>query len=147
MLVAKPYQEDAVSDKTVADLMHKGIIACKPDTPMTEVVRIVSDTDVHAIVVMDEEEHAIGMISHTDIIRLYGTDLSQHQAREVMSSTVYDIESDQPARLAADRMLEYGIHRLLVIEVEGTDRVPVGIISTTDLVKEMRGSRWIWYMG
>ena len=40
-------------NKTVGDLMHKGIIACRPDTPMTEVIRIVLDTDEHAIVVMD----------------------------------------------------------------------------------------------
>ena len=49
-----------MSDKSVSDLMHKGVIACRPETPMTEVVRIVSDTDVHAIVVMDEYDRAHG---------------------------------------------------------------------------------------
>ena len=61
--------------------MHKGIIACRPDTPMTEVVRIVLDTDVHAIVVMDDGNQAQGLISDLDIVRLYGTDLSRHTAR------------------------------------------------------------------
>jgi CBS domain-containing protein len=133
-------------DKTVGDLMHKGIIACRPETPMSEVVRIVSDTDVHAIVVMDRENHAAGIISHTDIIRLYGEDLAHYTAHQVMSSHVIDIEVDAPARAAAERMLEKGIHHLLVVEAEGDERKPVGILSTTDLVKEMRGSRWIWYM-
>ena len=136
-----------MSDKTVADLMHKGIIACRPETSMNEVVRIVSDTDVHAIVVMDQDNQALGIISHTDIIRLYGEDLSQHVAQEVMSSQAVAIESDKPARDAADLMLQRGVHRLLVIEIEEGRRRPVGIISTTDLVKDMRGSRWIWYMG
>lgn len=136
-----------MSDKTVADLMHKGIIACRPETSMNEVVRIVSDTDVHAIVVMDQDNQALGIISHTDIIRLYGEDLSQHIAQEVMSSQAVAIESDKPARDAADLMLQRGVHRLLVIEIEEGRRRPVGIISTTDLVKDMRGSRWIWYMG
>jgi CBS domain-containing protein len=136
-----------MSDKTVGDLMHKGIIACRPETPMNEVVRIVSDTDVHAIVVMDDEDNALGIISHMDIIRFFGEDISQYAAREVMSPQALDIASDQPAKLAADRMLEKGVHRLLVVEIEGQERTPVGIISTTDLVKEMRGSRWIWYMG
>ena len=136
-----------MSDKTVGDLMHKGVIACKPETPMNEVVRIVSDTDVHAIVVVNEDNHAMGVISHTDIIRFFGEDLSTHVASEVMSSTVYDIEAEQSAKTAAEKMLEKDIHRLLVVEVEGEQRTPVGIISTTDLVKDMRGSRWIWYMG
>jgi CBS domain-containing protein len=135
-----------MSDKTVGDLMHKGIIACKPETPMTEVVRIVSDTDVHAIVVMDNDNQALGIISHTDIIRLFGEDLAQHTAREVMSQGVLDIASEAPAKEAAQLMLDKGIHRLLVIETQEGERRPVGILSTTDLVKEMRGSRWIWYM-
>lgn len=134
-------------EQMVRDLMHKGIIACKPETPMNEVVRIVSDTDVHAIVVVDEENHASGVISHTDIIRFFGEDLSQYIASQVMSKIVIDIEVDQPAKAAADLMLEKDVHRLIVVEIEGDERKPVGIISTTDLVKEMRGSRWIWYMG
>jgi len=136
-----------MSVKTVGDLMHKGIIACKPETPLNEVVRIVSDTDVHAIVVLNDENQAVGIISHVDIIRFYGKDLSQHVAKEVMSDTVYAIEADQPARVAVDQMLEKGIHRLLVVETVDGKTSPIGIVSTTDLVKEMRGSRWIWYMG
>jgi CBS domain-containing protein len=136
-----------MSDKTVGDLMHRGIIACKPETPMDEVVRIVVEKDVHAIIVMDDETQALGIISHTDIIRFYGQDLSQHTAREVMSRPVLDIEIDRPAELAAQQMREKAVHHLLVIEVERDNRKPVGVVSTTDLVRGMRGSRWIWHMG
>jgi CBS domain-containing protein len=136
-----------MSDKLVGDIMHKGVIACRPETPMTEVVRIVSDTDVHAIVVMDERARALGVVSHTDIIRLFGQDLTMYTAEDVMSRTVFDIELTEPAERAAKKMLENGVHRLLVVEVEQEERHPIGIISTTDLVKEMRGSRWVWYMG
>jgi CBS domain-containing protein len=133
-------------DKTVGDLMHKGIIACRPDTPMTEVVRIVLDTEAHSIVVMDDQNQALGMLSDLDIIRLYGTDLSRHTAQEAMSDQVHTIESGQLARLAAARMLEKGIQRLLVIETEQDTSRPVGIISANDLVKGMRGARWTWHI-
>ena len=135
-----------MSEKAVSDLMHKGIIACRPETPMNEVVRIFSDQDVPAVVVIDDENLAVGILSHPDIIRLYGEDLSRHTAREVMSPAV-EIGSDEPAKTAAERMLASNIYRLLVVEDEGDERRPVGILSATDLVKEMRGSRWIWYMG
>jgi CBS domain-containing protein len=134
-------------DKLVGDLMHKGIIACRPDTPMTEVVRIVLDTDAHAIVVMDDQNQAQGILSDLDIIRFYGTDLSRHTAREAMSDQVYTIEPGQLARLAAARMLEKGVQRLLVIETEQDPPRPVGIISANDLVKGMRGARWTWHIG
>ena len=136
-----------MSQKTVGDLMHKGIIACSLETTMDEVVRIVSDTSVHSIVVMDDDKRAVGMVSHIDIIRLFGEDLPQHVARDVMSDSVIAVESDQPAKVGADLMLEQGVDRLLVVEVDGDERIPVGILSTTDLVKEMRGIRWIWHMG
>jgi CBS domain-containing protein len=136
-----------MSQKTVSDLMHKGIIACSLETTMDEVVRIVSDTSVHAIVVMDDDKHPVGMVSHVDIIRLFGEDLPQHVAKEAMSNSVITIESHQPAKAGADLMLEKGVDRLLVVEVDGDSRIPVGILSTTDLIKEMRGIRWIWHMG
>jgi len=136
-----------MSQKTVSDLMHKGVIACSLETTMDEVVRIVSDTSVHAIVVMDDDKHPVGMVSHVDIIRFFGEDLPQHVAREAMSNSVITIESHQPAKAGADLMLEKGVDRLLVIEVDGDRRIPVGILSTTDLIKEMRGIRWIWHMG
>jgi predicted transcriptional regulator len=133
--------------KTVGDLMHKGIIACGPGTPMNEVVRIISDTSVHAVVVMGDENRALSWVSHMDIIRLFGEDLTQYQARDVMQDPVILIESDQPAKAGADLMLEHGTDRLLVIEVEGGTQTPVGVLSTTDVVNEMRGVRWIWHMG
>lgn len=133
--------------RTVGDLMHKGIIACSPETTMDEVVRIVSDTSVHSIVVMEDEKNPLGIISHTDIIRLFGEDLPQYVARDAMSDTLIIIGADQPAKAGADLMLEKGVDRLLVVEVEGDKETAVGILSTTDLVKEMRGIRWIWHMG
>ncbi|MBN1934996.1 MAG: CBS domain-containing protein [Anaerolineae bacterium] len=136
-----------MQEKTVAEVMHKGVIACRPDTPMNEVVRIVSDTDVHAIVVMDENSHALGVVSHVDIIRLFDKDLAAYTASDVMSHTIYDIELHESARAAVDKILANGVHRLLVVETDGNVHRPVGIISTTDLIKEMRGSRWVWYMG
>ena len=136
-----------MSQKSVGDLMHKGVIACGPSTPMNEVVRIISDTSVHAVVVMDDENRPLSWVSHMDIIRLFGEDLTQYRASDVMRDAVILIETDQPAKAGAELMRAHDTDRLLVIEVEGGTQTPVGVLSTTDLVKEMRGARWIWHMG
>ena len=135
-----------MAHKTVGDLMHKGVIACSPETLMSEVVRIVNDTSVHAIVVMDDQGQPVGVVTHMDIIRLYGEDLSHYHARDVMSGPVIAIESSEPAARGAALMQNHGVERLLVVETEGADRIPVGMLSTTDLVKDMRGARWIWHV-
>jgi CBS domain-containing protein len=142
-----------MSVKTVGDLMHKGVIACSPETPLTEVVRIINDTSVHAIMVLgtrsqsSETATQVGVITHMDIIRYYGKNLNQLAAGEIMTKKVYEIEPDQPAQLAAEQMLQKGVEHLLVIERQDGKHLPVGVISTTDLIREMRGSRWIWHIG
>ena len=45
---------------------------------------------------------------------------------------------------AAKRLLTSNIHRLLVIDEK---EVPLGILSTTDIIRSMRGSKWVWYRG
>lgn len=142
-----------MSVKTVGDLMHKGVIACSPETPLNEIVRIINDMSVHAILVMDPDSQAsvasaaLGIITHMDIIRFYDEDLNQLNAGELMSNQVFEIEPNQPAKRAAEQMLEKGVEHLLVVEKQGDRRQPVGVVSTTDLIKEMRGSRWIWHIG
>jgi CBS domain-containing protein len=136
-----------ISDRFVSDVMHKGVIACKPDTPMQEVVRIVADTDVHAIVVMGNDHSVQGIISHMDIIRLYGRNLMEHTASEIMTSEVIFVAPNTTVAEAAQKMVERDVHRLLVCEASAEGKLkPVGIISTTDIVKEMRGAKWMWYV-
>ncbi len=136
-----------ISDRSVSDVMHKGVIACRPDTPLQEVVRIVADTDVHAIVVMGNDHSVQGIISHMDIIRLYGQNLMEHTASEIMTPAVLFITPTATVAEAAQKMVEKDMHRLLVCETAAEGKLrPVGIISTTDIVKEMRGAKWMWYM-
>ena len=128
----------------VRDIYHKGVIFCKPDTPLQEVVRVMADTEIHAIMVAEREgEPPVGVVSHTDAIAHYGEDVTSAQARDVMTSHVISISEDATVEEAAQKLLESNIHRLLVVSVDGK---PLGILSTTDIVREMRGTRWVWYL-
>lgn len=129
----------------VREIYHKGVIFCNPDTPLQEVVRVMADTDIHAIIVAEREgAKPLGVISHTDAIAHYGEDLSQIRAGDVMTRGVITISKEAPVAEAAKKMLESRIHRLLVVDEDGT---PLGILSTTDIIRDMRGSKWVWYMG
>ncbi|MCK4470537.1 MAG: CBS domain-containing protein, partial [Anaerolineae bacterium] len=76
-------------ERLVRDIYHKGVIFCKPDTPLQEVVRVMADTEVHAIMVADREgEPPVGVVSHTDAIVRYGEDLTVIQAHEAMTANV-----------------------------------------------------------
>jgi len=130
--------------RLVRDIYHKGVIFCKPDTPLQEVIRVMADAEVHAIMVAEHEgELPVGVVSHTDAIAYYGQDLTAIQARDVMTRDVISISEDAAVEEAAKKLLESHIHRLLVVSKEGR---PLGILSTTDIIREMRTTRWMWYL-
>lgn len=131
-------------ERRVRDIYHKGVILCKPDSPLQEVVRVMADTEVHAVMVTEREgEPPIGVISHIDVIAHYGENLSAIHARDVMTANVLSISEDATVEEAAKKLLESDIRRLLVVNAEGR---PLGIVSTTDIIREIRGTRWVWYL-
>ena len=131
-------------ERLVSDIYHKGVILCKSDTPLQEVVRVMADTEVHAVMVAESEgQPPAGVVSHTDAIAHYGGDLTAIQACDVMTTRVVSISENATVAEAAKKLLESNIHRLLVVDA---DNAPLGILSTTDIVREMRGTRWVWYL-
>lgn len=132
------------SERSVRDIYHKGVIFCKPETPLQEVVRVMADTEIHAIMVAEREgAPPVGVVSHMDIIAHYSEDLTAIQARDVMTPEVISVSENATVKEAAKRLLDSDIHRLLVVD-EG--QTPLGILSTTDIIREMRGARWVWYL-
>ncbi len=130
--------------RSVRDVYHKGVIFCKPETPLQEVVRVMADTEIHAIMVAEREgAPPLGVVSHMDTIAHYGEDLTAIEAREVMTPQVISISESATVMDAAKKLLETDIHRLLVVDDQET---PLGILSTTDIIREMRGARWVWYL-
>ena len=135
-----------MAEKLVKHIMHNGVIGCKSDTPLSEVVRILSDTDIHALVVTGDSGEVAGVVSHMDIIPHHDKDLTQLSARDVMTSKVITVTPESNVTVAIDVMVKNHIHRLVVTEAEGDKLLPVGVLSTTDIVREMRGSKWTWYL-
>lgn len=135
-----------MAEKLVKHIMHNGVISCRAETPVADVVRILSDTDIHALVVTGDAGEVVGIISHMDIIPHHTKDLTQVTAREVMTGKVISVAPDSTVRDAIDVMVGKRIHRLVVTEADGDKLMPVGVLSTTDIVREMRGSKWTWYV-
>jgi predicted transcriptional regulator len=133
------------AERLVRDIYHKGVIFCKPDTPLQEVIRVMADTEIHAIMVAESAgEPPTGVVSHTDAIACYDEpDLGAIQARDVMTQNVISISENATVSEASQRLVQSHIHRLLVVSDDGS---PLGILSTTDIIREMRGTRWVWYL-
>ena len=130
--------------KHVDDIMHYGVITCGTHTVLKEVVRIIADSDVHALVVIHDNGSVAGIVSHMDLLRLYGENLLEHKAEDVMTPTVITIGPEASVREAVNLMLKHNIRRLLVTEKTPQGERPIGVISTTDVIRDMREQPWFW---
>lgn len=57
-----------MSEIRVRDWMHYGVVTCQPETPVREVAMILDSHDISALVVVDDSNDAVGVISRTDLV-------------------------------------------------------------------------------
>src|SRR5918994_6548698 len=57
-----------MNDKKVKDWMHRGVITCRPETPIADAAAVMDFHDISALVVVDDGDEAIGVISRTDLV-------------------------------------------------------------------------------
>jgi CBS domain-containing protein len=124
--------------KHVKDLMHRGLMTCRPNATLGQVAVLLNQNHVHALIVTDRDGRALGVISDFDL--LAGEWLSSDAesltvmrkltAADLMSSPVISVEADMPLAEAVRNLLEKQISRLLVTE----NSKPVGVISLSNFV-------------
>jgi CBS domain-containing protein len=130
--------------ETVGDVMHKGAVTCAPSTSLEEAVRMLSDAEVSALVVAGNAGEALGILSHTDILRHYGENLAERQVGEIMDPSVLSVQPDTPLQAAIAVILNARVPRLVVVTPSPSGSIPVGVISTTDIIRHLRGAAWAW---
>lgn len=127
-----------MSQKLVRDVMHRGVITCWADEPVADVARRLREYAINAIFVLDQSGRAEGVISQTDLARAYvDGGWENHTAEEIMTPEVVTIGGDIPLNVAVQIMLDKRIHRLLIVQGGLTPNRPVGVLSLSDVVREM----------
>jgi CBS domain-containing protein len=131
-----------MSDKMVQEWMHRGVITCRPETPVSEVAVIMDSHDISALVVVGENGVAVGVISRTDLVNArfiqpYMKHWRGLNAEHLMTKPVVSVAPETPIHEAVQLLNEKRIHRLVVVEKESGRSRPVGILSVTDLARHV----------
>ena len=132
-------------EKFVRDVMRRGVLTCKTDAPLPEVAKTMVERKINALFVVNDSGDACGVLSQTDLVRAYaeGRDLSSLVAEDVMTPEVVTVVADIPVRAAARIMIDRGIHRLLITMGGPLPYRPVGILSMSDIVRDLSAmKRW-----
>jgi CBS domain-containing protein len=147
--------------KTVADVMSRDPVTAQPDTPLTEVIRILAERRISGLPVVEQTGKLVGVISETDLMwresgvtpppyimlldsviylenpGRYERELHKSLGQtvgEVMTRHPVTIHPDKTLREAAQLMHEHSVQRLPVLNSE--DQV-VGILTRGDIVRAM----------
>lgn len=131
-----------MEEQTVRDWMHPGVITCRPDTPVDQVAITMDEKDISALVVVDEADNAIGVISRTDLVNArfiqpYLKHWRGMSAEHLMSKPVISVSPATRIKEAVAVLQERRIHRLVVVEQHAGRVRPIGILSVTDLARHM----------
>jgi len=117
----------------VKDVMHKGVDWVSPDTPVTELAKLMRDHDVGAIPI-GENDRLVGMVTDRDIVckglAQDSFDAGGATARDVMTEVIHCCRDDDDLAKAVRHMEELKIRRLPVIN---KSKRMVGILSLGDV--------------
>jgi CBS-domain-containing membrane protein len=135
--VVPPQRRDVMKDKLVRDVMHRKVISCRVDTPLKDVARRMDAERINALVVVDEGGDLAGVVSQTDLVKVSDQDWGKMVAEDVMTVDVVTIVADIPVLAAVELMVDNQVHRLVITQGGLAPRRPVGVLSMTDVVREM----------
>jgi CBS domain-containing protein len=117
----------------VKDVMHKGVDWVSPETPITEIAKLMQAHDIGCIPI-GEDDHLIGMVTDRDIVckGLARKDFNAAKttARDVMTEGIHCCREDDDLAKAMHHMETLKIRRLPVIN---KNRRMVGMISLGDV--------------
>ena len=125
---------------TVGELMTPDPIVIDESATLDDAVRALEENEITGMPVVDRDGVLVGVISQTDIVRARAVAHLWHRwpglrVRHLMHAPALTADRAMNMEEAAQLMERAHVHRLVVV---GDDQLtPIGIISTTDLVRAL----------
>ena len=127
----KGEQMDNAKTMTIENVMTKSVISVDASMTVNEAAKMMEDAKVGAVIVM-ENNTPVGIVTDRD----FAVKIVAHAyqittpVKQIMSTPLFSVNSDESVRAAADLMHDRGIRKLPVIN---DDRI-VGMITASDIV-------------
>jgi CBS domain-containing protein len=150
--------------ETAADLMMPNPMSIRADATVREAIEVLTDHGFSAAPVIDEAGRPVGVLSRADILvhdrekaarpgaayyeradlttageplgpGFHVEAVDTALVRDIMTPAVFSVDPDAPAASVVRQMVELRVHRLYVVEEDGT---LVGVISTLDVLRHLR---------
>jgi CBS domain-containing protein len=114
---------DLSSRKLVRDLMKVGVASCAPETPITDIARLLKEKGLDTVIILDPEEgHAIGTVSQKELVDAFireGEKARNLKAEDIMRDEVPQVPPDIPLDAAFQIMQDKGVRTLFLMHHAG----------------------------
>jgi CBS domain-containing protein len=122
----------------VRDLMAVGVATCDPATPLVEVARLLLSKDVEAVVVLDDQGAAVGVVSQDELIAAFGREeLTTQTAEMVMREDIPEVPPDIRLPLAAQLLQDQKARVAFLLHRAGGIAYPAAALSYRHLLRLM----------
>jgi len=132
------------SGPTVEEVMTPGPVVVRADAPLATAARMLEENEISGMPVVDDEGQLVGVISESDLVRARATEHLWSRwpglsVRHLMHAPALTADGDMSLEEAATLMERAHVHRLVVVAAD--QQTPVGVISSSDIVRAMVGER------
>jgi CBS domain-containing protein len=124
----------ATPETKVGEIMTKNVLTAKPETPVVEIVQLMSRQHITGLPVVDEENRLLGVVSESDIIGKAGDTVA-----DIMTNGSWTVTEETRLGEAAEILLRRRIRRLPVVRGENE---LVGLVSRSDLITFFANHVW-----
>jgi predicted transcriptional regulator len=129
---------------SVADVMSDGMLVCRDKTPISAAARAMTNAGWRSVLVVDRTGKPLGVVSGLDMLAYCDMeDCTKDTVSEIMHPAL-TININASLQEAASKMIENHHHRLVVIDPEDPESMPLGILSSFDIVGEMARPGSVW---
>ncbi len=114
--------------------MSNNLLTVRENDKVLTAVRRLLKRHVGSVLVMDKEDHLIGIITKSDVLRevvMKRLDPSVVKSKDVMSEPVITINVDSSLEDASNLMIQKKISKLAVLK----DGNLTGVITSTDIIR------------
>lgn len=118
----------------VADAMRTPVLTCGPETPVREVARIMVGAGVHAVIVCGIERTPWSAVTALDLIATPLAEADARTARDIEQTEALTVPAGATLGEAARHLVEHDLDHAIVVDEDG---VPVGVLSSLDLVRRL----------
>ena len=121
----------------VSQIMTRHVVTISPNRSALDAALLMKENRISSLIVQDKDNKSLGIITERDFVkRVCAEDKKSSEVKisELMSKIQTFAEPETPVDVAVQRMINNRIRRLPVM----SDGNVVGIITVTDLAKELR---------